>query len=166
VTDALNSESGLERQRAEVEAEFRHGLMPAAKGGPRVLSASEYRHAQRAIAEGFPTPMDPAMVQAVRGGARPGDPVPPAGRTPFIAGVGEDAEVVITGRSADQRVAVLFSHQQFPGVRFGYRYPLPASKTARYASVLLKEEVETGALHRMMREPSASDEAGITWTTW
>ena len=166
MTDALDRESALERQRAGVEAEFRHGLVPVGPGGPRVLSAAEYRHAQRAIAGGFPTPMDQAMIQSVRSGARPGDPVPPAGRTPFITGVGDDAEVVITGRGADQRVAVLFSHQQFPGIRFGYRYPPPASKTARYASVLLKEEVETGALHRMMREPPASDEAGIMWTTW
>jgi hypothetical protein len=156
----------LERQRTAIEAEFRDGLVPVSNGRPRVLSAPEYRHAQRAIAESFPTSLDPAVIAAVRAGARPGDPLPPPGRMPLIAGVGADAEVIITGDGAGQRVAVLFSHQSFPGVRFGYRYPAPSSRTARYASVWLKEEVETGALNRMMREPPPADDAGIVWTTW
>jgi hypothetical protein len=28
------------------------------------------------------------------------------------------------------------------------------------------EKIETGALHRMMQDPPAADEAGVTWTTW
>lgn len=166
MADADDSVSELERQRAAVEAEFRDGLVPVSDGRSRVLSASEYRHAQRAIAERFPTPLDPAIIAAVRAGAQPGDLMPPPGRLPFIAGVGADAEVVITGCGPDQRVAVLFSHQNFPGIRFGYRYPAPSSRTARYASIWLKEEVETGALYRMMREPPPADDAGIIWTTW
>jgi hypothetical protein len=67
---------------------------------------------------------------------------------------------------AGRRVAVLFSHQLFPGRRFGHRFPPPSSMTARDAPIWLKEEIETGALHRMMTDPPVSDEAGILWTTW
>lgn len=28
------------------------------------------------------------------------------------------------------------------------------------------EEIDTGALHRMMRTDPAADDAGIIWTTW
>jgi hypothetical protein len=28
------------------------------------------------------------------------------------------------------------------------------------------EEIETGALHRMMQDQPAADSAGIVWTTW
>jgi hypothetical protein len=28
------------------------------------------------------------------------------------------------------------------------------------------EEIDTGALHRMMRNAPAADDAGIIWTTW
>jgi hypothetical protein len=28
------------------------------------------------------------------------------------------------------------------------------------------EEIDTGALHRMMRNEPAADDAGIIWTTW
>src|ERR1700761_4525797 len=91
----------------------------------------------------------------------------PASRRPLIDGVGADVEVVIIDPGDEgHRVAVLFSHQSFAGLRFGHRFPPPSSPTARYASVWLKEEIETGALNRMMREPPAPDDAGIIWTTW
>jgi hypothetical protein len=32
--------------------------------------------------------------------------------------------------------------------------------------IWLKEEIETGALDRMMQIPPAADETGIIWTTW
>jgi hypothetical protein len=83
-------------------------------------------------------------------------------RLPFIAGVGNDVEVIITGAGARRCVAVLFCHQGFPGLRFGHRFP-PADK---HAPIWLMEEIETGALHRMMRGEPAPDEAGIVWTTW
>jgi hypothetical protein len=31
---------------------------------------------------------------------------------------------------------------------------------------LAKEEIETGALDRMMQTPPAADETGIIWSTW
>jgi hypothetical protein len=32
--------------------------------------------------------------------------------------------------------------------------------------IWLVEEIETGALDRMMEDPPAPDDAGIIWTTW
>jgi len=104
--------------------------------------------------------------RAVRAGVQPGDLLPPPERMAFIVGVGDDAEAIISGTGADRRVALLFFHERFPGRRFGHRFPPPSSKTARYGSIWLKEEIETGALHRMMRNQPSSDEAGIIWTTW
>lgn len=82
-------------------------------------------------------------------------------RLPFIKEVG-DAEVIITSHDARRCVAVLFSHQSFPGVRFGHWFT-PGDK---HAPIWLKEEVETWALHRMMQAQPAPDGAGILWTTW
>jgi hypothetical protein len=83
-------------------------------------------------------------------------------RLPFVNGVGDDSEVIIIGHGARQCVAVLFSHQSFPGVRFGHRFT-PEDK---HAPIWLKEDIETGALRRMMRLCPASDDAGVVWTTW
>lgn len=96
----------------------------------------------------------------LQGSDRP--PEPSRQRVPFIKGVGDDAEVIVTGHGARQCVAVLFNHQGFPGVRFGHRFT-PGDKNA---PIWLKEEIETGALHRMMQAQPAPDDAGIVWTTW
>jgi hypothetical protein len=83
-------------------------------------------------------------------------------RQPFISGVGDDFEVIIIGHAARQCVAVLFSYQRFPGVRFGHRFT-PGDK---HAPIWLKEAIETGTLRRMMQARPAPDDAGIVWTTW
>jgi len=95
-----------------------------------------------------------------------GDPLPPPERRPFISGVSDDAEVIITGSGAERRVAVLFTHQDFASARFGHRLPAPWTGSSQHASIWLMEEIETGALHRMMRNSPAADDAGIIWTTW
>jgi hypothetical protein len=110
--------------------------------------------------------VDPATIRAVRGGAQPGDPLPPPERKPFIAGVSDDAEAIISGDDSDRYVAVLFSHQHFPGIRFCHRLPPPTKTEIRYSTISLKESIETGALGRMMRNPPSADAAGITWTIW
>ena len=93
----------------------------------------------------------------------PGCPPAPARQhLPFIKGVGGDAEVIITGRGTRRCVAVLFCHQSFPGVRLGHRF----TRADKHAPIWLMEEIETGALHRMMRAEPVPDEAGIIWTTW
>ena len=60
-------------------------------------------------------------------------------------------------------VAVLFAHTSFPGVRFGR---FPPGLDGRRDPIHLMEQIETGALDRMMRDQPAADEAGIIWTTW
>jgi hypothetical protein len=164
VAPELPAQAGLERQRADIEASFRGGWVPADIGQPRTLTAAEYSEARNLTAEPGSrlSYLEPAVIQAIRGGARPGDALPPRERKPFIRGV-SDAEVIITGRAAASCVAVLFSHVSFPGVRFGHRFTPPSDE---HASIWLMEEIETGALHRMMRTPPQADDAGITWTTW
>jgi hypothetical protein len=159
------SQAELERQRAVIEADFRGGWIPAGAGQRRTLTA-----APRAGENSFIAPdgragtgPDRAGNQVVRDGAQPGDPLPSLLRRPFIKGVSDEAEVIITGTGSWQYVAVLFSHESFPGVRFGHRFAPPPDK---HAPVWLMEEIETGALHRMMQDQPAADDAGIVWTTW
>ena len=77
----------------------------------------------------------------------PGDPLPPLQPHPYIDNV-TGADVIITGTGPERRVAVLFSHQHFPGVRFGHRF---SGRDPGLEGIELKEEIETGALHRMMQ---------------
>jgi len=138
--------------------------MAAGAGQPRVLTEDAYAEARSILGHCGWTGLDQAAIQAVRDGARPGDPLPPLQSRPYIDNV-TDAEVIITGSGPGRRVAVLFSHQHFPGVRFGHRFPLDPHAEGR-EQIWLKEEIETGALHRMMGNQPAVDDAGITWTTW
>jgi hypothetical protein len=154
----------LEQQRAKIAAAFREGWRPAGAGQPRVLTERAYAEARNVLGHGGWTGLDRAAIQAVRDGAQPGDPLPPLQRDPFIEGV-TDAEVIITGRGRGRRVAVLFSHRDFPGVRLGHRFPLDPD-AGGHELIWLKEEIETGALHRMMDGQPAPDGAGITWTVW
>jgi hypothetical protein len=73
--------------------------------------------------------------------------------------------VIITGTGQGRRVAVLFSHASFPGARFGHRFPLGLDAYGG-DPVYLREELDTGALHRMMQAQPAPDDHGIIWTTW
>jgi len=138
--------------------------VPPDAEGPRVLRVSAYDEARRFNQKGGWTGVDPATLQAVHRGARPGDPLPP--RQPgYYLDLVTDAEVILTGSGEDQRVAVLFSHRHFPGVRFGHRFP-PGLDEDGGDPVYLREEIETGALHHMMQAQPAADGNGITWTTW
>lgn len=157
------SSSGLDP--AVIRA-VRNGARPGDPLPPPELSLAEYKYALKVISDDLPTGMDQATIRAVRDGAQPGDPLPPPERKPFIVGVSDDAEVIISGIDSDRYVAVLFSHQHFPGIRFGHRFPPPTAEEVRYSTIWLKESIETGALHRMMRNPPSADEAGITWTIW
>lgn len=76
-----------------------------------MLTERWYAEAQRVLEHGGWTGFDPATINAVRHGARPGDPLPPL---PYIADVA-DAEVIVTGTGQDRCVAVLFSYRHFPG---------------------------------------------------
>jgi len=134
--------------------------MPA--GVERTLTPAAYNLARRVLESGAQrTAVDHVTLRAVREGATPGDPLPPPERTPYIRGVSDDAEVIIT--ETGPPLAILFSHDGFPGIRFGHRFKRPWTE---YALVSLMEDIETGALHRMMRDSPPAEDAGIIWTTW
>jgi hypothetical protein len=156
-----NSDLELDHQRAQIDDAFRHGWRPADAGPPHVLTERAYAEARAVLSRGGWTGLDRETIQAVRDGAQPGDPLPPR---PFIAHV-TDTEVILTGRGPGRCVAVLFSHEQFPGARFGHRFPLEPFAEG-HQEIWLMEEIDTGALHRMMRNEPAADDAGIIWTTW
>jgi hypothetical protein len=159
-----DSDSELEQQRASVEADFREGWVPAGVGEPRVLTKHDYAEARKVLSSGGWTGLDRATIEAVREGARPGDSLPPLRPSPFISHV-TDAEVIVHGDGPGRRVAVLFAHRHFPGVRFGHRFRSePSGKGLE--PILLKEEIETGALHRMMQNEPVADDTGVIWTTW
>lgn len=166
MTGGADNRDDLERQRAEIDADFRGGWVPRDAGAPRALTETAYAEARKIVAEGGLTGLDRATIEAVRGGAQPGDPLPALVRMPFIDRVADDAEVIVVSGGFRQNVAVLFSHEHFPEVRFGHRFPPMSEDGARYASIWLKEEIETGALHRLMQDSPPADNAGIIWTTW
>lgn len=150
---------GLEHQLTEIQAAFLGGWRAPGAENPRVLTERVYGEARRVLGGGGWTGLDEATVEAVRGGARPGDPLPPI---PYINGV-SDPDVLITGSDEDQRVTILFSYRDFPGVRFGHRFPLDDPGLDK---IWLKEEIETGALDRLMETHPSADSTGIMWTTW
>ena len=165
MTQRAVSQAELERQRVVIEADFRGGWIPAGAGQPQTPTAAAHAgESSLSAPDGRAgTGLDHADNQVVRDGAQPEEPLPPRQRRPFIKGVSEDAEVIITGTGSWRYVAVLFSHESFPGVRFGHRFSPPSDK---HAPVWLMEEIETGALHRMMQDQPAADDAGIVWTRW
>jgi hypothetical protein len=160
----LEPEDDLEFQRAAIERAFRHGWTSPEDGKPRVLTDRAYAEARELLGHGGWTGLDQATIQAVRNGAQPGDSLPPLQPLPFIRNV-TDAEVFITGSGAGRRIAVLFSYDDFPDIRFGHRFRREPGRETN-ERIWLMEEIETGALNRMMQDPPAPDDAGVIWTTW
>jgi hypothetical protein len=79
----------------------------------------------------------------------PGDPLPPR-QTGYYLDLVTAPDVIITGSGEDQRVAVLFSHRHFPGVRFGHRFmphPFGGHREAYDALMEDMEDFETSAVH-------------------
>lgn len=159
-----NSDPELDHQRAQIENAFRHGWRPADAGQPRLLTERAYAQARAILSHGGWTGLDQETIQAVRDGAQPGEPLPPPQPRPYITGV-TDTEVILTGRGPARCVAILFCHADFPGARFGHRFPLEPFAEG-HEQIWLMEEIDTGALHRLIRNEPATDDAGIIWTTW
>ena len=159
-----SSEPELEHQLGRITAAFTEGWRPAGSTGPRVLTEHYYAEARKILDRGGWTGLDQTTIQAVRGGAQPGDALPPLPPRPFIDHV-TNADVILHGSGAGQRVAVLFCHEHFPDARFGHRFRLEPFGNG-HEDILLMEEIDTGALHRMMDSQPSADSAGIIWTTW
>lgn len=153
----------LDGQFAEIDAVLRGPWVPPDTGQPRVLTHDAYTEVLQSIKRGGLTSLDPATIEAVRGGAQPGDPLPPLPPDYHIEHV-TDPAVIFTGSGQERLVAVLFSYTGFPGVRFGHRFP--PGLDGHGDPLYLMEEIETGALDRMMQTPPPADTHGITWTTW
>lgn len=159
-----SSEPELEHQRDRITTAFTEGWQPAGGTEPRVLTEQEYAQARKVLDHGGWTGLDEKTIQAVRNGAQPGAALPPLQPRPFIDHV-MDVEVTLHGGSAGQRVAVLFCHEHFPEIRFGHRFRLEPFGSG-HEDIWLMEEIDTGALHRMMDSQPSADSAGIIWTTW
>jgi hypothetical protein len=164
VAPGQDGDPDLGRQRAEIEDTLHERWVPLQVSVPQVLTERACTQARKTPARGRRAWLDQSIIRAVSGGAQPGDPLPPLQPSPYIRGV-TDTEVIITGRGPGRCVAVLFSHQGFPKARFGHRFPLEPFAEDR-EKIWLMEELDTGALHRMMRDQPAADDAGIIWTTW
>jgi len=148
----------LDGQFAEIDAVLRGPWVPHDAGQLRVLTHDAYAEVLQSIKRCGLTSLDPATIEAVRGGTQPGDPLPPDYHIDHVT----DPAVVFTGSGQERLVAVLFSHQHFPGVRFGYRFSPYGD--GRLAALALVEAIETGELHRMMSVPRPPDKVGIVWT--
>ena len=95
-----------------IEAAFRHGWTPIGAGEPRVLTERDYTEVRAILGRGGWTGLDQATIDAVRGGAQPGDPLPPLQALPYIDRV-TDTEVILTGTGPGQRVTVCSPTQTF-----------------------------------------------------
>ena len=164
MTAECTDDSDLEQQHAAIEIAFREGWIPEGTGEPRALTERAYAEARRVLDRDGWTGLDHVTIQAVRDGTLPGDPLPPLEAAPLIRDV-PDTEVIIHGNGPARRVAVLFAYAPFPDVRFGHRFRLESPAENREL-IWLMEEIETGALDRMMQDPPAPDDAGVIWPTW
>ena len=155
-------DTALEAQRREFDEAVHLDSVPTVAGAPRTLTTEQYERVTLILEHGGWHNPDEALVDAVRGGAQPGDSIPPSRPVPRFRGV-RDIQVRIVGESDNRRVVVFFSHEAFPEVRFAYRCKPPGAD--RYELVWLQEEIATGALHRMMAYDSPEPaEDGVIWT--
>jgi hypothetical protein len=159
--------SDLRGQQRRLEDVFVDGWVTPARG-PVLFNEEQLARIERVRDHGgFLNMEEHEYLQRLGTGARRGDPLPaaPAIRRPFITGLGEDFEVQIASSGEHAHVVALFSHEHWPGVRFGHRFP-PPREADGYEHIWLMEEVETGALARLMGRHPRRDGDGIIWTDW
>jgi hypothetical protein len=164
VAPGQDSDRELERQRAAIEDTFRERWVPHQPGEPQILTERACAEAHKTPARGRRAWLSQVIIEAVRDGAQPGDPLPPR-RPGTYFDRGTDAEVIIIGRGPGRRVAAEFSHEDFPYARFGHRFEPDPFGGHRQAARLV-ERIRAGALHQMMDNPPPADSARIIWTTW
>lgn len=136
---------------------------------PRVVSEEEYEHVRKFSTRGRWGDMlnvDTVLWQAVKDGARPGDPIPPEPESPFVDGI-FDVEVNVVERAGEEAVATFFSDHDFPGVRFAFLWSRPdriANDWHAEEDVWFQEEMNTGALRRAMQDGEPRpDGNGVVW---
>jgi hypothetical protein len=158
---------GIEEQRDRLQGAFVHGWVSPARGPVTFTEDELARLDQVSQHGGWLYKHEQEHLRRLRAGGRRGDPLPaaPASREPFIDGTGEDFEVQIATTAQQTNVVVLFSHERWPGIRFGHRFP-PPDRADGYERIWLKEEIETGALDRMMKGDPTPDSDGVIWTDW
>jgi hypothetical protein len=153
----------LLQYRERLEELFVRGRVIPARG-PVTLSEDELDFIERTSTQGvLMTTQTYEYLQWLRAGGRRGEPMPaaPARREPLISGMKDDFAVVITEADGQAHVAVLFSHEQWPGVRFGHRFVPDADG---YEVIWFDEYVSTGGLDRLMSRQPAPDQDGTIWT--
>jgi hypothetical protein len=104
VTSGQDNDPDLERQRAEIEDTLRERWVPLQVGEPQVLTERAYTEARKTPARGRRAWLDQSIIEAVRDGAQPGDPLPPRRPGTFFDR-GTDTEVFIIGRGPGRRGA-------------------------------------------------------------
>jgi hypothetical protein len=155
----------IEEQRDRLERVFVDGLITPARG-PVNFNEDQLARLDRVNQHGGWLNRDEhEYLQRLRAGGRRGEPLPaaPATREPYIDGIGEDFEIRIATQAEQVAVVILFSHERWPGIRFGHRFP-PPNQADGYEDIWLKEEVETGALSRLMDREPRPDDDGVIWT--
>jgi hypothetical protein len=165
--DRAAEHADLNEQHRRLKEAFVHGWVTSARG-PVIFDEEQLARIEQVRDHGgWLNREEHEYLQRLRAGGRRGDPLPaaPAIREPFIDGFAEDFELRIVGADDGAHVVILFSHELWPGIRFGHRFP-PPHEADGYEEIWLKEEVETGALARQMGQHPPSDDDGIVWTGW
>jgi hypothetical protein len=165
--DRAEFDDALREQRRRLEKSFLKGWVTPARG-PVVFSEDDVARIEQVRDHGgWLNKQEHEYLQQLRAGGLLGDPLPgaPATRRPFIDGMADDFEVRIEGAGDSANVVIVFSHADHPGVRFGHRFPAPDEADGS-EDIWLMEEVETGALGRLLGRHPSPDSDGIVWTDW
>ena len=138
-----------------VAAEFSHEDFPRARFGHRFESEPSGGHRQTAR-------LIEQLEADVLHQIMDNPPLPDRAGIIWTAWGNPNSDPELEQQRADVEDA---SHQEFPRARFGHRFLLEPFAEG-HEMIWLMEEIDTGALHRMMRNQPAADDAGIIWTTW
>jgi hypothetical protein len=155
----------IEEQRDRLEGAFVHGWVTPARGAVTFNEEQLARLDEVCQNGGWTDKAESEYLRRLRAGGPRGAPLPaaPAAREPYIDGIGEDFEFRISTQAGQANVVVLFSHERWPGIRFGHRFPTPREADG-YEAIWLKEELETGALNRLMNGDQRPYNAEVIWT--
>jgi hypothetical protein len=161
--------SELRHQQDQLRQAFVVGLVTPARGPVKLNEEQLARVEQVRDHGGWIGDLELEYLEHLKAGGHMGDPLPaaPDRREPLIRGVVDDFEVRIVGGDGDANVVILFSHVRWPDIRFGHQFPAPDGVDEWCPEeILLKEEIETGGLNRLMSRHPEPGADGITWMDW